>query len=478
MSGVDRLRCRWLLLCHTCLSSLPLSADGLAPTALNFRAGADTAFTVVGDVLLAIPSAVSESSFEFSVAAVAPRLEAVLYPIPLQREGRQWSQWGDGLVGVDGRFYSAIGDHGGPRGRSFIYAYDPQTRRLMLAIDQQAVLGQQSENWGFGKIHGRLDQFDDGWLYWATYWGTAPPAGHTQSDELYGMVVRADPRTGRGEILGVLDAPHVVPTSMSDTRRGLLYALPCDRRWEGQGFAVFDLSQRRTIYRGQVDTEASRRFIFVDETDGSAWFSVRPDPGSQQVWLARYDSGTNRVDERAMRMPSGYGPVRAGTEHRDPQGRFYGVSDGHLLRLDPSKRSAEPLGLLWPQRHDPYQDRPSSSVPGAYTTALEISPGGRYLYAIPNAHGQAWRDGAPVLQYDTRAGVCKVLAFLGPVFEERFAYRVGGSYCLELSPDGASLYFGTNGQLLENGSADDSAFGHPACMVLHIPASERADDSP
>jgi hypothetical protein len=140
-------------------------------------------------------------------------------------------------------------------------------------------------------------------------------------------------------------------------------------------------------------------------------------------------------------------------------------------------RSAEPLGLLWPKNHDPHHT-PSSSVPGAYTTVLEISPGGRYLYAIPNAHGLAWRHGAPILQFDTRTGVCKVLAFLGPVFEERFAYRVGGSYCLELSLDGTSLFFGTNGQLLQGGHADDSAFGHPACMVLHIPASERADDSP
>ena len=332
MSGVDLSR-RWWPLCLfslLCLWLLPLSAQSAGETtaAATFRAGGNTAITVEGAPLLVIPAALATSEFAFTVATTAPQLEAALYPIPLQREGREWSQWGDGTIGLDGRFYSAIGDHGGPGGRSYVYAYDAATNSLELVIDQQAVLAQESDSWGFGKIHGRLDQFDDGWLYWATYWGTAPPPGHTQSDELYGMAVRADPRTGLGEILGVLDAPFVIPASMADTRRGLLYALPCDRDWQGQGFLVYDLAQQRTIYRGHAATEASRRFIFVDETDGSAWFSVRPVPGSPQVFLARYDSETNQVEEQAVRLPSGYTAVRGGTEHPDPLGRFYGVSDG------------------------------------------------------------------------------------------------------------------------------------------------------
>ncbi len=475
MSGADRHH-RWWPLYVLCL--WPPSAQAAGETeAAAFRAGGDTAITVEDEALLVIPAMLAASNFAFTVATTAPRVEAVLYPISLQLEGREWSQWGDGTIGLDGRFYSAIGDHGGPGGRSYVYAFDAGTHKLDLVIDQQSLLGQQPDSWGFGKIHGRLDQFDDGWLYWATYWGTAPPPGHTQSDELYGMAVRANPRTGEGEILGVLDVPFVIPSSMADTRRGLLYALPCDRDWQGQGFLVYDLAQRRTIYRGHADTEASRRFIFVDETDGSAWFSVRPVPGSPQVWLARYDSATNQVEEQALRLPPGSDPVRAGTEHLDPLGRFYGVGNGQLLRFDPAGRTVEPVGLLWPKRHDSRADPASSSVPGAYTTVLEISPGGRYLYAIPNAHGLAWRDGAPVLQFDTRTGVCKVLAFLGPVFEQRYSYRVGGTYCLELSPDGSSLYFGTNGELLGTEPADESAFGHPACMVLHIPPTERADDS-
>ena len=203
---------------------------------------------------------------------------------------------------------------------------------------------------------------------------------------------------------------------------------------------------------------------------------MRPEPGSQQVWLARYDAADNSVEERALPLPEGYGPVRAGTERRDGRGLFYGVCDGLLVRIDPDGRRSEPLGAVWPTEGGMVQEDP---LRGAYTTALEISPGGRYLYAVPWAHGQAWSHGAPVVQFDLKTRQRKVLAFLGPSFESRFGYRVGGSYCLELGAGGERLFIGVNGQLLKpEVEPPQSAFGHPACMVLHIPAQERLNDSP
>ena len=439
----------------------------------RFRAG--EAFTLDDPVLVQPPDSVTAADFGYVHASAAPRVDAVLYPIPLQEEGNLWSQWGDGLIARDGRFWSAIGDHGGPGGRSYVYAYDPGSRRLELVFDQQQLLGQRDGDWGFGKIHCRLEELEDGRICWGTYWGNAPPGDWEQENELHGMVVAADPVSGRLDVLGVLKRPYVIPAAMADTRRGLFYALPCDRGWQGQGFAVFDLRRGRTIYHGHVETEASRRFVLVDETGGGAWFSVRPD-SSRQVWLARYDAASNTVEERAIPLPDGYGPVRAGTEKRDGRGLFYGVCDGLLVRIDPEGRRSEPLGAVWPPEGGMSEGDPTR---GAYTTALEISPGGRYLYAVPWAHGQAWRHGAPVVQFDLKTRERKVLAFLGHLFESRLGYRVGGSYCLELSPDGERLFIGMNGQLLEPGEKPpDSAFGHPACLVLHIPNQERLNDSP
>ena len=464
----------WIRLCRWTVPWLvwgaALAAEGDRE---RFRGGG--ALSVDDAALLQAPDSVTAADFGYVPAAKAPLIDAVLYPIPLQEEGVLWSQWGDGLIASDGRFWSAIGDHGGPGGRSYVYAYDPEDRRLELVFDQQLLLGQRQGDWGFGKIHCRLEELEDGRICWGTYWGNAPPEDWEQENEHHGMVVAADPSARRLDILGILKRPYVIPAAMADTRRGLFYALPCDRNWQGQGFAVFDLRQGRTIYYGHVETEASRRFVLVDEAGGGAWFSVRPDT-SRQVWLARYDAASNTVEERALPLPEGYGPMRAGTEKRDRRGLFYGVCEGRLVRIDPEGRSSEPLGAVWPAAGGLAGEGPHH---GAYTTALEISPGGRYLYAVPWAHGQAWSHGAPVVQFDLKTGARKVLAFLGPLFEGRFGYRVGGSYCLELSADGERLFIGINGQLLEpDVQPPESAFGHPACMVLHIPAQERLNDSP
>ena len=35
---------------------------------------------------------------------------------------------------------------------------------------------------------------------------------------------------------------------------------------------------------------------------------------------------------------------------------------------------------------------------------MERSPGGRYLYYMPGAHGHGYSDGSPLIQYDTETG--------------------------------------------------------------------------
>ncbi len=411
--------------------------------------------------MLKVPEEAEGAQAPFVVAQVPPRVELALYPEPIKHPdwGHVWSQWGDGVLGPDGRFYSSIGDHGGPDGHSYIYAYNAQERRLHLVVDQQKFLGQREGDWGFGKIHGRLEYLEDGMLYWATYWGNGPPDDYAQEKELYGMVVRADPRTGKGDILGVAQAPYVLPMGMIDHRAKLFYGLPCDNRWQGKGFLVYDLEARETIYYGHQAQERGQRFILIAEERGSAYFTVQPDADRDELWLARYDVGENAVDLQALRLPDGYGTMRAGTERADGRGDYYIVCNGKLARVDLEAGEVEPIGPVWDE--------------GEYTTAVEISPGGRYLYAIPGSHGTAWQFGAPVVQYDLKTGRRKVLAFLGPYYRERYGYYVGGSYCVELSPDGRRLFFGMNGNDEEGGQA----FGLPASMLLHIPESERADDA-
>jgi len=349
--------------------------------------------------MLEIPAVAKDAKAPFTVAQTPPLIELALYPEPIKHPewGHIWSQWGDGVIGPDGRFYSAIGDHGGPDGHSYIYAYDAQERRLQLVIDQQKLLGQQQGDWGFGKIHCRLEYLDDGMLYWGTYWGNGLPADNPQEDKRYGMVVRADPRTGAGEILGTAKVPYVIPMGMVDHRAKLYYAFMCDNHWQSKGFLVFDLEARKTIYHDHEKEERGQRFILIAEERASAYFTVQPD-GENDLWLARYDVKTNTVNLKEIRLPNDYGTMRAGTEHADGRGFYYIVCNGKLARVDLQAKVAEPIGPIWDE--------------GEYTTALEISPGGRYIYAIPGSHGTAWQFGAPVIQYDLKTDTRKVLAFL------------------------------------------------------------------
>jgi hypothetical protein len=126
-----------------------------------------------------------------------------------------------------------------------------------------------------------------------------------------------------------------------------------------------------------------------------------------------------------------------------------GIGLGGKFPLQDKRRTAEAIGSLWGE--------------GEYITTLAISPAGRYLYAIPRAHGDAWKIGAPVVQYDLQTRTPKVLAFLGPYYRDAYAYLVGGSYCLELSQDGSRLFFGTNGSAIDGANP---GFGLPTVLFF------------
>ncbi|MEX1280036.1 MAG: hypothetical protein AB1Z55_04890, partial [Acidimicrobiia bacterium] len=100
-----------------------------------------------------------------------PVVEAAVYPHP-DYEGNPWSHWGLGTVLPDGRFLSAIGDHLGPDGNSYLYEYDPASGELTLVTDVLSVVDHESGSWGYGKVHGRIVADDCGIAHLVTYWGT------------------------------------------------------------------------------------------------------------------------------------------------------------------------------------------------------------------------------------------------------------------------------------------------------------------
>lgn len=94
-------------------------------------------------------------------------VSAAVYPHP-DYEGKPWSQWGQGMVGANGRFYySAIGDHLAKDG------YDPTSNTLTMIGDALSYVDHVPCTWGYGKIHSQMVPGPCGEIYFSTYWGSS-----------------------------------------------------------------------------------------------------------------------------------------------------------------------------------------------------------------------------------------------------------------------------------------------------------------
>ena len=116
------------------------------------------------------PAPVGPSAQTVVLQEANPRVTGVVYPRP-DYDGNPWSQWGQGVVLPDGRVISAIGDHLGRGGNSFIFVFDPATGVMTRVADVADSLNHPAESWGFGKVHGQMVLGEDGDVYFSTYWG-------------------------------------------------------------------------------------------------------------------------------------------------------------------------------------------------------------------------------------------------------------------------------------------------------------------
>ncbi|MHB9031381.1 MAG: hypothetical protein ACYC9O_21640, partial [Candidatus Latescibacterota bacterium] len=162
--------------------------------------------------------------------------------------------------------------------------------------------------------------------------------------------------------------------------------------------------------------------------------------------------------------PGTYSHLRAQTRKRGPDGLFWCVTyHGQLFTFDPAKEATESKGYVWPGEQ-------------RYTASMDRSPRGRFLYYLPGAHGGGYRDGSPVIQYDTQTGQKKVLAFLFPYFYDKYGYIPGGTFSIKLDDKGERLFILWNGAFAEyNPKRNAETFGQCSVMVVNIPASERAE---
>jgi hypothetical protein len=365
------------------------------------------------------------------------RVEAGIYARP-DYEGNPWSQWGQGIALDDGRFLSAIGDHAGQDGNSYMYEYDPDTGTLTMIGDVLSYVDHQPGSWGYGKIHGQAVEGSCGEVYFATYWGTREGLEYTGSYS-GDVLLRVDPEARTIANLGAPVPGHGVPSLAGPGDSPLVFGEALDPTVEedvdGGPFFVYDTLSEEVVFTGPTGPHVGYRNIMFDSS-GRAYYSM----GGGE--LAVYDRESNDVTTHTSALPGEW--LRASTLPT-ADGRVFGVTEDETFFVMEGSGSITNLG-----RAD------------GYTTSMVVDPDGSRFFYIPDAHGDAWESGAPLIAVDTASGEQTTLVELNPMVEEAFGLRLGGTYSIALDPAGERLYVGMNA------SSDDSGFGEIVLLVVHL----------
>jgi len=367
-----------------------------------------------------------------------PRVEAVIYPHP-DYDGDPWSQWGQGLVLDDGRYLSAIGDHRGPDGNSYLFEYDPATKKLTQIIDVLAIVEHTPGDWGFGKIHAQMVRGPCNNVLVTTYWGTRRGIEFTTGYR-GDLLINIDPQFKTVGTRRVVHAEHGVPSLAASPDGRLLYAEAVDPLGDDSGaFVVQDAADGSTIFVDDDPSHTGYRTIAVD-ADGRAFYSIG------EGALAVYDPQSNTRSRLDAKLPGEW--LRAVTEP-DRQGIWYGVTRNpevfFALHPDGTVRTlAEALG---------------------YTTSVALSPDGTTLYSVPEAHGGSWEIGAPLIAVDTTTGEQEIVIELQPLAEEYLGVRLGGTYNVAIDKERRTIYIGMN----TSDTNDDSGFGEVVLIIVTLP---------
>lgn len=386
---------------------------------------------------------------EVVMAKTAPRVDFAFYPGQTY-PGNPWSNWGQGSC-AEGKYYSAIGDHLAPQGNAFVYEYDPRAKAFRVLTDVRAVLQLPDGHYSPGKIHSRVEQGSDGWLYFTTHRGSTrvtTDEHHFQGD----WILRADPRTGKSEIVAHGPVPkHCLPTGLLDAQRLIYYASTAPGKEDGQDgvhFLAYDLRGRKVLYDGP---NGPSRAMILSRSTGRVYFA----PGASSANVVRFDAS---MPAAPTAIPGEFS-LRAVT-NETADGKIFCCSYGsrergtEMFEFDVKTERVMSLG-------------PAAVGVNQYVAALAVDPRGRYVYYVPGAHGGSEQDGSAVVQFDTQRRQRKVIASLHPYFAEHHGCTLKGTYSVALDEQGEHLFVTWN--VSREGKVWDSC----ALTVIQIPASER-----
>ena len=450
---------------------------------------------------------------DYIIAKVPPEIEFAVIPVepmflgesPVKSKSSTsnmpgpWSNWCQANYDTrTGKFYSAVGDHGKYDAHILLVEYDPVAKNVRCLPEVNKVLGRKKTQFSEGKIHGWLDFYqskhlDSPHLWYCTYWAKYEEPDEEDYATGYdgGHIMSYDVLTGDIVDYGIPLVRASWPYHRVDTRRGIMYAVGIFGE-----FLAWDINEQKTKWAGYLPPGIGWwiRAIMIDEETGMVYTTNLKDNPSNEINMIKYDPFKNRFFELQCHVPgesatsprrggsystmrshipdhetieyetANYCHMRAQTRRRGPDGLFWCVTyNGEMFTFDPVNEEIVSKGFNWPGKE-------------RYTTSMDRSPGGRYVYYLPGAHGHGYTDGSPIIQYDTKTDTKKVLAFVHPYYYEKYGYTPGGTFSIKLDDKGERLFILWNGALVEHqeGRGGDT-FGQCSVMLVKIPESERVE---
>lgn len=359
-------------------------------------------------------------------------VDIVEYPVP-DYDARLWSQWGQGAVMADGTFISAVGDHDGPDGNSFFFAFDPDTNILTRFSDVLSLVDHQPGDFGYGKVHAQMVVGPCDEIYAHTYWGTR--RGLEYNDGYRGdLLLRIDP--GSIEVLGVTAEGRGTASMAGSADRTMLFLETVEPEEKMPELVVYDPLARRSI-TSVTDPHIGNRALAVGGDD-RVYFSA------SESRLSVYNPADGTVSDIADSIPGEF--LRAATAPR-VDGSIVGVTrDPHEFFILQPDGGVQRLGSA-----------------AGYTASLAMSADGRHVYYVPGAHGNSGEMGTPVIDLDPETGQQSTLVELFDPVAELHDVRLGGSYNVVLDPQGRRLYVGLNA------GEGDETFGRVFLAIINLP---------
>lgn len=425
--------------------------------------------------------AAKEGSAKFIVAKKPPRVQLAFHDQLGENAAtrRLWSSWGDICRAKDGSVYVGIGDHGddiGGDARCFVYRWDPKAETLTQVVDMNKVIPPKEGQPAWSKIHAKIDEGPDGGIYFCCTLNDGnrakiPPVADNpkKQQKAYGFheglpggqVYRFDPVTGKTSVFASLPPRRCTATSLFDAQRNLWW---CNlEAGEGNALWCLDLKSGKALYQG-ADKSVGFNRNFALMNDGSILFNgeLVGDPKDGDAPLMKLDAASKTIQSTKSVFKGSPGMRCTTRETKD--GQIFGITykNTQLFRYDTKKDKLEIIGPDW--------------LAGSYVAVCELSPDEKFVYYLPGAHGKAWQDGTPVIQYNIATRQQKVLAFLAPTLDKEFDYVPGGTYGIKLSADGSVLYVNFNGHpgdKIRPAKMKPIGFALTSFAAIHIPASER-----